>query len=119
MSLDFNCKSIGLGLFSFQYLCDCQDHHKDANEQPRVGARAIHGVMVGWSVEKVRFLILSIDLNCRSIGLCLFSFQYLCDGEDHHNDTDEQPLVDARAIESVVMGRLKEIVRSLNFVCGV
>ncbi len=30
---------------------DGQDHHEDANEQPRVGARAIHGVMVGWSVE--------------------------------------------------------------------
>jgi hypothetical protein len=26
---------------------DGQDHHEDANEQPRVGARAIDGVVVG------------------------------------------------------------------------
>ena len=56
-------------------------------------------------MEKVRFLILSIDLNCRSIGLCLFSFQYLCDCQDHYKDTDEQPCVGACANNGVVVGR--------------
>ncbi len=30
---------------------DGQDHYKDPNEQPRVGACAIDSVVVGWSVE--------------------------------------------------------------------